>query len=258
MKTGLQRDIWREERALKSRIVTYWDKRADSFRKQRDTDMKNGQYQVWEEELERRLPRETGLRILDVGCGCGFFSLILAGRGHRVTGIDLTANMVEQGRHLAEKYGIPVDLRQMDAEHLAFPAESFDAVISRNLTWTLPHPDEAYRQWLRVLKKGGILLNYDAEYARYHQAHGLDGEKAHGMLSAGQKAECLDIYRMLEVSRWKRPQWDVRFLRQNGCGEVEVDLQAGRRLFPGENQNQEDCPVFCIRAVKGSRDRQGE
>lgn len=91
-------------------------------------------------------------------------------------------------------------------------------------------------------EKGGILLNYDAEYARYHQAHGLDGEKAHGMLSAGQKAECLDIYRMLEVSRWKRPQWDVRFLRQNGCGKWRWTCRPADGSFPGRIRTRRTAP----------------
>ena len=53
-----------------------------------------------------------------------------------------------------------------DAEKLDFADESFDVVISRNLTWTLPHPIDAYQEWMRVLKKGGVLINFDAEYAK--------------------------------------------------------------------------------------------
>ena len=41
----------------------------------------------------------------------------------------------------------------MDAQALEFEDESFDVIISRNLTWNLPHPEMAYKEWLRVLKK---------------------------------------------------------------------------------------------------------
>ena len=41
----------------------------------------------------------------------------------------------------------------MDAEKLEFEDASFDMVISRNLTWTLPHAEEAYQEWKRVLIK---------------------------------------------------------------------------------------------------------
>lgn len=53
----------------------------------------------------------------------------------------------------------------MDAQEPDFPEGSFDVVLSRNLTWTLPDPEKAYSQWLRVLRRGGLLLNFDADYA---------------------------------------------------------------------------------------------
>ena len=43
----------------------------------------------------------------------------------------------------------------MDAQKLDFEDNTFDVVISRNLTWNLEHPDVAYREWVRVLKVGG-------------------------------------------------------------------------------------------------------
>lgn len=46
-------------------------------------------------------------------------------------------------------------LKILDAEKPEFPDATFDVVVSRNLTWTLPHAEEAYREWTRVLKKGG-------------------------------------------------------------------------------------------------------
>ncbi len=79
--------------------------------------------------------------------------------------MDLTPNMVENARTLAEEEKQSEFYFQvMDAEKLRFADESFDVVISRNLTWTLPDVKSAYREWVRVLKKGGILLNFDANY----------------------------------------------------------------------------------------------
>ena len=45
-------------------------------------------------EIVQHLPPAKQLRILDVGCGAGFFSVLLANEGHRVTGIDLTPAMI--------------------------------------------------------------------------------------------------------------------------------------------------------------------
>lgn len=259
MDTAAQRDFGRtaaiqrepgRTAAVKKRIADYWSGRSDSFMVQREEELHSPQHRIWEEELLSHLNGRKGLKILDAGCGCGFFSLILAENGHQVTGIDLTESMVERGRELAEKHGIEVDLRQMDAEHPDFADETFDVIVSRNLTWTLPHPAEAYREWIRVLKPGGILLNYDAEHARYHMSSGLEGEAAHRMLSRGQMDECMNIYAMLSVSAWRRPDWDVFCLRQLGCGEVSADRTIGKRLFPNEDQFRTPYPVFRIRAVK--------
>lgn len=225
----------------KDRIIHYWSGRSAGFRKQREADLRSPRHRFWEEELRSQLPGKEKLDILDAGCGCGFFSLILADMGHRVTGIDLTEDMVEEGRKLAGKYGAAVDLRQMDAEHPLFPDGSFDVVVSRNLTWTLPHLDQAYAQWLRVLRPGGLLLNYDAEHARYHLQNGLKGEKAHSMLTGDQMEECLEIYRMLPVSRWRRPRRDMQILKDLGCRDVTS--------WSGQGMDT-PYPVFRIRAVK--------
>ena len=66
-------------------------------------------------------------------------------------------------------------LKILDAEKPEFPDATFDVVVSRNLTWTLPHAEEAYREWTRVLKKGGVLLNFDADYG--HDDFTRDEEK---------------------------------------------------------------------------------
>ena len=242
--------LQRNPRAVKARIENYWNTRAESFLVQREEELHSPQRRIWEEELLSHLQGRKGLKILDVGCGCGFFSLILAENGHDVTGIDLTGGMIAKGRKLAEKYGVSVDLKQMDGENPVFPDGTFDVVVSRNLTWTLPHPDRAYEQWIRVLKPGGILLNYDAEHAKYHLSSGLEGEEAHQMLSRRQMDEGLNIYTMLPVCTWRRPDWDVFRLKQLGCREVTADRQIGKKLFSNDGQFCTPYPVFRIRAVK--------
>ncbi|HCP71234.1 MAG TPA: class I SAM-dependent methyltransferase, partial [Clostridiales bacterium] len=43
--------------------------------------------------------------------------------------------------------GLDIAFRHMDAQQLGFPDGTFDVVLSRNLTWTLPEPEKAYAQW---------------------------------------------------------------------------------------------------------------
>jgi ubiquinone/menaquinone biosynthesis C-methylase UbiE len=51
-----------------------------------------------------------------------------------------------------------------DAEQLAFPAASFDLVMTRHVLWTLPHPEHALDEWIRVLRPGGRLAVMDSQF----------------------------------------------------------------------------------------------
>ncbi|MBQ9698569.1 MAG: class I SAM-dependent methyltransferase, partial [Acidaminococcaceae bacterium] len=142
----------------KELVTDYWTKRAPAFKKQRQAELKSEKMLQWQTEICSRLPQKSGLTILDIGCGAGFFSILLAEKGHNVTGIDLTESMIEEARKLGQETGSAASFLVMDAERLTFADNVFDAVVSRNVTWNLPHPEQAYAEWLRVLKPGGMLL----------------------------------------------------------------------------------------------------
>ena len=150
---------------IESRVQSYWTKRAHNFNIVRKNELNSSISERWREEIVHFLPEGKVLQILDVGTGTGYFAILLSQIGHQVTGIDLTDAMLREARDNATLYQVHPTFQQMDAQKLAFLDQSFDVVISRNLTWTLPDPESAYREWMRVLKKGGILLNFDADYA---------------------------------------------------------------------------------------------
>ncbi len=175
------------------------------------------------------------LRILDVGCGAGYFPVLLGREGYEVTGIDLTEDMVKNAEKLIEAngpYEREVKALVMDAEDLDFPDESFDVIVTRNLTWTLPHPVEAYREWFRVLKKGGVLLNFDAEYAKGAHSLGTHENLAHKNISDDLKEECHRIYHQLTISFLDRPAWDKEVLEEVGFENVEVEKILAKESFP--------------------------
>ena len=73
-------------------------------------------------------PVLPGSRILDVGCGTGRHAVELARRGYQVTGIDISAGMLEVARRKAEAAGVEVGFRQADATDFAFD-EPFDIAV---------------------------------------------------------------------------------------------------------------------------------
>ena len=163
--------------AMEQRVRHYWTLRSHDFGAVRKNELENEMGQKWLREIERLLPEKEHLRILDVGTGTGFFAVLLAQTGHQVEGIDLTPAMLEEARSLAAQRNLDIVFREMDAQALSYAEESFDVVLSRNLTWTLPEPEKAYREWFRVLKPGGWLLNFDADYAANVRSHSMQNCK---------------------------------------------------------------------------------
>jgi len=101
-------------------------------------------------------------RALDVGCGPGHTALAFAPRVGEVVAVDLTEDMLAQGRRLATERGIGnVVFQQGDVENLPFPAASFDLVTSRYSAHHYPHPLVALHEVARVLKPGGAFLLVD-------------------------------------------------------------------------------------------------
>lgn len=169
-----------------------------------------------------------------------------------MTGIDLTPAMIEEAGRLAAERQVEVDFRVMDAEKLEFEDGQFDAVVSRNLTWTLPHPEQAYREWLRVLRPGGVLLNFDADYGmeRFAVEDCLPENHAHRQMSCSQLEECDAIKDELAISRMRRPLWDVETLGKLNCRQTETDTGVSERIYRKESPFYNPTPLFRIKAVK--------
>jgi ubiquinone/menaquinone biosynthesis C-methylase UbiE len=102
---------------------------------------------------------EIGGRVLEVGVGTGI-SLSYYSPNCRVTGIDISEEMLELARQRVaqERLAHVERLELMDAEHLAFPDASFDVVVAQYVVNTVPNPEAALDEFLRVLKPGGELV----------------------------------------------------------------------------------------------------
>lgn len=239
---------------LEKSVEAYWTQRAHDFNSVRLNELRDPISGRWLEEMGRYLP-EGPLKILDVGTGTGYFAILLAQAGHELTGIDLTSAMLAEAEENAAALGLRIVFRRMDAQETDFPDESFDAVVTRNLTWTLPDPAKAYREWFRLLKPRGTLLDFDADYARnvrnenqkasYISREGVYG---HVGVTPALAAENARITMAMPASRHDRPAWDLALLREAGFSEYGADESAGARIL--RDRDLSDAPLFLLRARK--------
>ena len=104
---------------------------------------------------------EAGERVLDLGSGAGTDSLVAAqmvGPEGKVTGIDMTPEMLAKARRAAAEMGVAnVEFVEAEAERLPFPDESFDVVVSNGVIDLIPDKDAVFAELHRVLTPGGRL-----------------------------------------------------------------------------------------------------
>lgn len=248
----------------------YWTGRASGYSQVNKLELTTAQRQKWKdclrEELTRHFPDRLSadLRVLEVGTGPGFFAILLRELGCAVTAIDLTPAMLAEAKENAGALADEICFMEMNAEALSFAGESFDAVISRNLTWNLPHPERAYAEWARVLKKGGLLLNFDANWyaylfdasaqAAYDRDRANSAEQGVWDQNVGAEGENFDVMediaRRVPLSGIRRPAWDLEQLSSLGM-QAEADEAVWRRVWSEEERiSFASTPMFLVRGRK--------
>ena len=98
-----------------------------------------------------------GQRVLDVACGTGVVAVTAARAGAKVTGLDLTPELLTVARENAQIAGVDITWHEGDVEQLPFDPAAFDVVVSQFGHMFAPRPEVAVGEMLRVLKPGGTL-----------------------------------------------------------------------------------------------------
>lgn len=133
-------------------------------------------YRAFRYQTEWHIPllvpfaESRGKSVLEIGCGNGADGVMFAQQGARYTGVDLTPEAVGATRRHFEILGLDGTFQTENAEHLSFPADTFDIVYSHGVLHHTVHPAQAIDEVYRVLKPGGraIIMLYHKSSFNYY------------------------------------------------------------------------------------------
>lgn len=218
----------------------------------------------------RILDPKKGQAFLDIACGQGFFSHALAGKGARVTGIDISPELIAiAGKHA----GHTEEFHTMSAEDMGkLKAASFDAAFSVLAIQNIEHMAKAFKEASRVLKVGGRLVlvlnhpafripgksawgNDDAEGVQYRRVDEYLSESRKAMdmnpgnPGKGDEKMTVSFHRPLQVYSKSLANAGFNIARIEEWTSHKESQKGPRKL--AEDRARKEIPLFmCLECVK--------
>jgi len=162
----------------------------------------------------------VGDSVLDVGTGTGAAAFAAAGKvGHtgKVLGVDIGTDILEQARRKLELVNQPcVSFSLSDMEHLDFPDQTFDAVLSASSIFFLPDMSAGLQEWKRVAKAGGCVAVSGYGEAAFHPLSDLFEARIRAYRVQ------LPAARPFSWQRLTEPEQYLALFRRAGLVNVEV------------------------------------
>ncbi len=171
--------------------------------------------------IESEIGSAKPARILDIGCGTGRHAIELARRGHRVTGIDLSADQLGRAREKARDAHVAVEFIEQDARNFRFDHHFDAAIMLCEGAFPLMETDEMNFEILRCAKHalapGGrfILTTLNALFPLFHSTQEFINDNNTGMVTANYS---FDLMTFRETSTLTIPD-DNGKLRTLQCNE---------------------------------------
>ena len=181
-------------------VGRYWNANADAW-----TKLARAGYDVYRDYLNTPaffdlLPDVAGRAGLDIGCGEGHNTRLLAKRGARVTAVDVAETFVAHARQAEAREPLGIDYRVASAVQLPFAEAAFDFATAFMSFMDIPETDRVLAEAHRVLKPGGF-LQFSITHPCYYTPHLRNLRDANGVTYA---FEVGDYFRNLdgEVTEW--------------------------------------------------------
>ncbi|MCK8827170.1 class I SAM-dependent methyltransferase [Natroniella acetigena] len=244
--------------SIQQEIESYWETRADVYSQSIQEELNSSKKEIWKELIGKHITKSEGVKALDLGCGPGFFSILMSELDYEVTAVDCTLDMLQEARNNIENEDFSAQFLKGDVHNLPFLDNSFDLIVCRNLVWNLPEPKQAYQEWYRVLKEGGKLLVFDANwYLRLHDTSlkeehkkAIKQAKKRGYrdgVTKKQKDKCAQIAEELPLSYQLRPKWDEQVLGECGFEDIVFDLEVSDKVWDEKKQvRYGTTPLFSV------------
>lgn len=140
-----------------NKMRQYWDGQAPTFDQDADHGLRDAHVRsAWDKlYVDHLKPKQ---KILDIGCGTGSISVLLAELGHEVTGIDLSPKMIDLAKSKASDAKKDIVFHVMDASYPQFDVNKFDVIVCRHILWALPHQKDVLKRWLGLLRESGNFM----------------------------------------------------------------------------------------------------
>lgn len=162
------------ERDWTEAVTEAWDSLADAYDAVAGTDADYYRTKVIGPGLLKAAGRVEGLRVLDIGCGQGYFSRLLAEAGAHVVGVDISERQIAHARRREAERPLGIEYHTLDAVGIekGWPQSTFDLVVSCIALQDMPDPLHVIHGSKRVLTERGravLLVEHPLNATAYRE-----------------------------------------------------------------------------------------